>query len=89
MTLPVLQRPNTTLRVPIKIDGLGWTDQARVVVAAVDVGILNLTNYSRRPDEFYLGQRQLGGAARSLRPAHRRHAGTRGQIRTGGDAGLS
>jgi uncharacterized protein YfaS (alpha-2-macroglobulin family) len=52
MKLPALLRPNTTLRVPIKIDGAG-SDQARVVVAAVDVGILNLTNYKPpAPDDY-------------------------------------
>ena len=77
MNLPPLIRPNSKLRVPVKIDGLGWTDQARVVVAAVDVGILNLTNYKPpAPDDFYLGQRQLSGRGpRPLRAAHRRDAG--------------
>jgi hypothetical protein len=86
--LPALQRPNTTLRVPIKIDGVG-SDQARVVVAAVDVGILNLTNYKPpAPDEFYLGQRQLSAELRDLYgQLIDGMQGTRGQIRTGGDAG--
>jgi uncharacterized protein YfaS (alpha-2-macroglobulin family) len=89
MTLPALQRPNTTLRVPIKIDGLGSADQARVVVAAVDVGILNLTNYKPpAPDEYYLGQRQLSAELRDLYgQLIDGMQGTRGQIRTGGDAG--
>jgi uncharacterized protein YfaS (alpha-2-macroglobulin family) len=88
MKLPALQRPNTTLRVPIKIDGLGF-DQARVVVAAVDVGILNLTNYKPpAPDEFYLGQRQLSAELRDLYgQLIDGMQGTRGQIRTGGDSG--
>src|SRR5262249_11128357 len=61
MKLPQLVRPNTSLRVPIKIDGLSAGEEARVVVAAVDVGILNLTNYKPpAPDEYYLGQRRLG-----------------------------
>ena len=89
MKLPPLQRPNTTLRVPIKIDGLGFVDQARVVVAAVDVGILNLTNYKPpAPDDYYLGQRQLSAEVRDLYgQLIDGMQGTRGQIRTGGDAG--
>jgi uncharacterized protein YfaS (alpha-2-macroglobulin family) len=89
MRLPPLLRPNTTLRVPIKIDGLGALDQARVVVAAVDVGILNLTNYKPpAPDEHYLGQRQLSAEVRDLYgQLIDGMQGTRGQIRTGGDAG--
>ena len=89
MKLPALQRPNTTLRVPIKIDGLGRGDQARVVVAAVDVGILNLTNYKPpAPDDYYLGQRQLSAEVRDLYgQLIDGMQGTRGQIRTGGDGG--
>ncbi|MEA2983196.1 MAG: alpha-2-macroglobulin, partial [Alphaproteobacteria bacterium] len=89
MKLPALQRPNTTLRVPIRIDGLGFVDQARVVFAAVDVGILNLTNYKPpAPDEYYLGQRQLSAEVRDLYgQLIDGMQGTRGQIRTGGDAG--
>ena len=38
-----------------------------MVVAAVDVGILNLTNYKPpAPDEYYLGQRQLTAEIRDL-----------------------
>jgi uncharacterized protein YfaS (alpha-2-macroglobulin family) len=89
MTLPPLQRPNTTLRVPIKIGGLGAGDQARVVVAAVDVGILNLTNYKPpAPDDYYLGQRRLSAEVRDLYgQLIDGMQGTRGAIRTGGDEG--
>src|SRR5438034_2661296 len=89
MKLPPLQRPNTTLRVPIKIDGLAAGDQARVVVAAVDVGILNLTNYKPpAPDNYYLGQRQLSSEIRDLYgQLIDGMQGTRGAIRTGGDEG--
>ena len=89
MKLPALHRPNTQLRVPIKIDGLGMLDQARVVVAAVDVGILNLTNYKpTAPDEYYLGQRQLSAELRDLYgQLIDGMQGTRGQIKTGGDGG--
>ena len=77
MKLPTLMRPNNPLRIPIKVDGLTAGEEARVVVAAVDVGILNLTNYKPpAPDDFYLGQRRLTAERpRPLRPAHRRHAG--------------
>src|SRR6202000_150021 len=89
MKLPPLLRPNTRLTVPIKIDGLGWTDQARIVVAAVDVGILNLTNYKPpAPGNYYLGQRQLSSEIRDLYgQLIDGMQGTRGQIRTGGDEG--
>ena len=65
------------LRMPVKVDGLAAGEEARIVVAAVDVGILNLTNYKPpSPDDYYLGQRPLVGRhPRSLRPTDRRHAG--------------
>src|SRR5262249_51958082 len=51
--LPALSRPGTSLRVPVKIEGLAGAE-ARLVVAAVDVGILNLTNYKPpAPDDYY------------------------------------
>ncbi|MBM3531031.1 MAG: alpha-2-macroglobulin family protein [Alphaproteobacteria bacterium] len=87
MTLPNLQRPNSSLRVPIKIGGLTSGEDARIVVAAVDVGILNLTNYKPpAPDEHYLGQKRLGTELRDLYgQLIDGMQGTVGQIRTGGD----
>jgi alpha-2-macroglobulin len=56
-------------------------------VAAVDVGILNLTNYKPpAPDEYYLGQRRLSAEIRDLYgQLIDGMQGTVGQIRTGGD----
>ena len=87
MKLPQLVRPNTSLRVPLKLDGLAG-EEARVVVAAVDVGILNLTGYKPpAPDDFYLGQRRLASEVRDLYgQLLDGMQGTRGQIRTGGDS---
>ncbi len=89
MKAPALLRPNSKLTIPIKVDGLGMMDQARIVVAAVDVGILNLTNYKPpAPDDYYLGQRQLSAELRDLYgQLIDGMQGTRGQIRTGGDGG--
>ena len=57
------------------------------MVAAVDVGILNLTNYKPpAPDDYYLGQRALTSEIRDLYgQLIDGMQGTRGQIRTGGD----
>ncbi len=89
MDLPERIRPETTLRVPIKLAGLNPGDEARVVVSAVDVGILNLTNYKApAPDNHYLGQRKLGTEIRDLYgQLIDGMQGTRGQIRSGGDGG--
>ncbi len=89
MDLPQLIRPETTLRVPIKFSGLAPNEEARVVVSAVDVGILNLTNYKAPdPDTYYLGQRKLSSEIRDLYgQLIDGMQGTKGQIRTGGDGG--
>ncbi|HXF87852.1 MAG TPA: alpha-2-macroglobulin [Xanthobacteraceae bacterium] len=87
MKLPQLARPNATLRVPIKLEGLVAGEEARAVVAAVDVGILNLTNYKPpAPDEYFLGQRRLTAEIRDLYgQLIDGMQGTRGRIRSGGD----
>ncbi len=89
MQLPATLRPQTKLRIPVKIDGLEAGEEVRVVVAAVDVGILNLTNYKPpAPDDFYLGQRRLAAELRDLYgQLIDGMQGARGQVRTGGDAG--
>lgn len=84
---PDLVRPSTELRLPVKIGGLSPGEDAKIVVAAVDVGILNLTNYKPpTPDEHYLGQRRLTAEIRDLYgQLIDGMQGTRGQLRTGGD----
>ncbi|MGB8183707.1 MAG: alpha-2-macroglobulin family protein, partial [Pseudolabrys sp.] len=91
MKLPSTMRPGSTLTVPIKLAGLVSGEEARVVVAAVDVGILNLTNYKPpAPDDYYLGQRRLTAEIRDLYgQLIDGMQGARGQIRSGGDAGGS
>ncbi len=89
LQLPSLIRPNSPLRIPVKVGGLAAGEEAHVVVAAVDVGILNLTNYKPpAPDEYYLGQHQLTAEIRDLYgQLIDGMQGTRGAIRTGGDQG--
>ncbi len=74
---------------PVKLTGLNPGEEARIVVAAVDVGILNLTNYKPpAPDEYFLGQRRLSAEMRDLYgQLIDGMQGTRGAIRTGGDDG--
>jgi alpha-2-macroglobulin len=88
MKLPATMRPSTTLSVPIKLAGLTSGEEARVVVAAVDVGILNLTNYKPpAPDDYYLGQRRLTAEIRDLYgQLIDGMQGVKGQIRSGGDS---
>jgi hypothetical protein len=85
---PALVRPGTTLKLPVKLGGLNPGEDAKIVVAAVDVGILNLTNYKPpAPDDFYLGQRRLTSEIRDLYgQLIDGMQGTRGQVRSGGDS---
>ena len=87
LTPPALVRPGTQLRLPVKIEGLSRGEDAKIVIAAVDVGILNLTNYKPpAPDDYYLGQRRMTSEIRDLYgQLIDGMQGTRGQIRTGGD----
>jgi alpha-2-macroglobulin len=89
LKLPDLTRPNETLHVPLQIAGLVSGEEARVVVAAVDLGILNLTAYRPpAPEEYYLGQRQLATEIRDLYgQLIDGMQGIPGKVRTGGDAG--
>jgi uncharacterized protein YfaS (alpha-2-macroglobulin family) len=89
LDLPALIRPETTLRIPVKLAGLTPNEEARIVVSAVDVGILNLTNYKAPdPDGYYLGQRKLSAEVRDLYgQLIDGMQGTKGEIRSGGDSG--
>ena len=80
--------PQTTLEVPVKLANLEAGTQAYVTVAAVDVGILNLTGYQTPdPESWYFGQRRLGTDVRDLYgQLIDRTAGTLGRVRSGGDA---
>src|SRR5690606_23505240 len=80
--------PRQPLSIPISVEGAG-NEPAYVMVAAVDVGILNLTRYTPpNPGDWYFGQRRLGLEIRDL---YGRlidgSLGAMGRIRTGGDGG--
>src|SRR5829696_3603038 len=64
---PAQIRPRGALKLPIKVSGLSPGEEARITVAAVDVGILNLTRY-KTPDpvDHYFSQRQLSTEIRDL-----------------------
>src|SRR5256886_173543 len=85
---PPLVRPGTALKIPVKLGGINPGEDAKIVVAAVDVGILNLTNYKPpAPDDYYLGQRRLTSEIRDLYgQLVDGMQGTRGQLKTGGDS---
>ncbi len=84
---PARIEPNTALNIPVTVTGVKPGEEAYVTLAAVDVGILNLTSYEPpAPDDWYFGQRRLGLEIRDL---YGRlidgSAGAIGKLRTGGD----
>jgi len=91
MDLPEKTRPNQQLTVPLDLSGVSSGETARVTVAAVDVGILNLTDYEApKADRYYFGQRRLGAEIRDLYgKLIDGMQGVRGTIRSGGDGAPS
>jgi uncharacterized protein YfaS (alpha-2-macroglobulin family) len=89
LNAPEKIRPRGTLNLPIRVAGLNPGEEARITVAAVDVGILNLTRYEApRPFDYFFGQKMLSADIRDLYGyLIDGMQGTRGAIRSGGDAG--
>ena len=76
------------MQVTLNVDGIADGETACATIAAVDVGILNLTSFAAPdPSDHYFGQRRLGMAIRDLygRLIDGR-SGAMGTIRSGGDA---
>ncbi len=79
--------PRQSLTARVKLANVQPGETAYVAVAAVDLGILNLTRFATPdPDGWYFGQRQLGVAFRDLYgmlidPTQ----GSPGALRVGGD----
>ncbi len=81
--------PRAPLPVAVKVDGVAAGEHAYVTLAAVDVGILNLTaTLPPDPEDHYFGQQKLGMAIRDIygRLIDGQN-GTPGTVRSGGDAG--
>ncbi len=82
-------RPRQTMQVSLTLANLTPNTEAYVTLAAVDLGILNLTRYQTPdPDGYYFGQRRLGMSIRDMyNQLIDRMQGVRGVVRSGGDAG--
>jgi uncharacterized protein YfaS (alpha-2-macroglobulin family) len=87
LNAPSSARPRGSLTMPIKVAGLAPGEEARITVAAVDVGILNLTRYEApNPTTYFFGQKQLSSEIRDLYGyLIDGMQGARGAIRSGGD----
>ena len=90
-TSPPEADPRGRYTARMQVAGVAPGDQAYVTLAAVDLGILNLTGFdSPDPQGHYFGQRRLGMEIRDLYgrlidPGQ----GEMGRIRSGGDAAAS
>ncbi|SDE13418.1 alpha-2-macroglobulin family protein [Ruegeria marina] len=85
---PEVAKPRRTQTIRVAVDGAQPGDQAWLTLAAVDLGILNLTGFqSPDPKTHYFGQRRLGV---ELRDIYGRLIdgmnGATGIVRSGGDA---
>jgi uncharacterized protein YfaS (alpha-2-macroglobulin family) len=91
LSAPEVNLPRQSVTVDVAIANVQPGETAYVAVAAVDLGILNLTNFKvPDPDGWYFGQRQLGMDFRDLYgslidPTQ----GLLGALRVGGDGGGS
>ncbi len=87
MTPEAKVKPSSVLTVPVKIAGLAVGEDARVTIAAVDAGVLNLTRYEApKPEGHFFAQRKLGLEIRDYygRLIDGMRA-DRGKLRSGGD----
>ncbi|MCF3932772.1 alpha-2-macroglobulin family protein [Acuticoccus sp. M5D2P5] len=84
---PDMTEPRQSVTVPVSIEGIAAGETAYLTLAAVDVGILNITGYTPPDvDGYYLGQRQLAVELRDLYgDLINGFSGTRGSVRSGGD----
>jgi len=88
---PEVTLPRQSFTATVELGNFAAGQRAYVAVAAVDLGILNLTNFKvPDPDGWYFGQRQLGMDIRDLYgslidPTQ----GLAGAMRSGGDGGSS
>ncbi len=91
ITAPEVTLPRQGLEVTVELGNVAAGEKAYIAVAAVDLGILNVTNFKvPSPDDYYFGQRQLGMEIRDLYgslidPTQ----GLAGSMRSGGDGGAS
>ncbi|MGV8853598.1 MAG: MG2 domain-containing protein [Devosia sp.] len=91
LAAPAVWLPRQSFTVDVALGNLAAGQTAYVTVAAVDLGILNLTNFKTpSPDDWYFGQRQLGVELRDLYgslidPTQ----GMAGAMRSGGDGGAA
>lgn len=87
LNAPAEWKPRQTVEVPVAVTGLDAGQPAYVTVAAVDEGILQLTDYlTPDPVKHFLGKRRLGMQLLDLYGKLIESGGRPGQLKVGGDA---
>jgi uncharacterized protein YfaS (alpha-2-macroglobulin family) len=91
LTPPEMMKPRQKLTVPVKVENLTAGEEAFITVAAVDVGILNLTRYDPpAPENYYYDQKRLTAELRDIYGVLiDGMQGERGKLRSGGDGGAA
>ncbi|HNW79098.1 MAG TPA: alpha-2-macroglobulin family protein, partial [Candidatus Competibacteraceae bacterium] len=84
---PAEWTPRQTVELPVRVSGLEAGQPAYLTVAAVDEGILQLTDFnSPDPVSYFLGKRRLGVQLLDLYGKLIESNGRPGQLKVGGDA---
>ncbi|MBK8537640.1 MAG: alpha-2-macroglobulin family protein [Candidatus Competibacteraceae bacterium] len=84
---PTEWKPRQTVELPVTVSGLESGQPAYLTVAAVDEGILQLTDFTTpNPVQYFLGKRRLGMQLLDLYGKLIETGGRPGQLKVGGDA---
>ena len=91
LSTPEMTKPRNKLTIPVKVGNLAAGEDAFITIAAVDVGILNLTRYDPpAPENFYYDQMRLAADLRDIYGLLiDGMQGERGKLRSGGDGGAA
>ena len=87
ISAPTEWKPRQTVELPVTVTGFEAGQPAYLTVAAVDEGILQLTDFTTPdPGQYFLGKRRLGMQLLDLYGKLIETGGRPGQIKVGGDA---
>ena len=87
LNAPTEWRPRQTVEVPVTVAGVTSDQPTYVTLAAVDEGILQLTDFiTPDPIAYFLGKRRLGMRVLDLYGKLIETGGRAGQLKVGGDA---
>ncbi len=85
---PPRVRPGETIRIPMQVSGAG-SEAAYITLAAVDEGVLRLSDFKTPdPQHYYLGRRRMGLEVKDLYGRLIRPEGVPGTYEVGGDGGF-